>query len=214
MSDVPRQYLPNRRRCITQKVKVGGQTVHYSIGLYEDGTPGELFIEVAKAGAALRQWAGNAAMMLSVALQHGTPLDVALDLFIGTRCDPCGEVVGHPCITRGLSIMDVIARDIAITFLNRNDLADAINTAPLLIRSVNSTHDPVENLRHGRRKDLDGGRRQGVVGDGETGRQALGGGEENGEGEDGRDESIGGAAEEGRSVPPPTAQGWRTSDLG
>lgn len=94
-------------------------------------------MEVAKAGAALRTWAAESAMMLSVAIQHGTPLATALDLFIGTRCDPCGRVVGHPCITKCLSIMDLISRDMAITFLGRTDLAD-LEPSPgaLLVRSV------------------------------------------------------------------------------
>lgn len=133
MCATPREILPSRRRCISQKVKVDKQTVHYSVGLYPDGRPGELFIEVAKAGAALRTWAGEAAMMLSVAIQHGTPLDVALNLFIGSRSDPHGKVTGHPCILKCSSIMDLIARDMAITFLNRIDLADVDNCHPCLV---------------------------------------------------------------------------------
>lgn len=124
MSESVREDLPARRRCVSQKVKIGKQTVHYSIGLYPDGRPGELWIEVAKAGAALRGWAGEAGMMMSIALQHGTPLHTVLDLFIGTRNDPCGPVVGHDRITQCTSIMDLIARDMAITFLQREDLAD------------------------------------------------------------------------------------------
>ncbi len=136
MCDSPRRLLPTRRKCITQKVKVREQTVHYSIGLYEDGTPGELFIEVAKAGAALRDWAGSAAMMLSIALQHGTPLQTALNMYIGTRSDPSGIVEGHQYIKQCTSIMDLIARDVAITFLQRYDLADIANCdKPLVIES-------------------------------------------------------------------------------
>lgn len=136
MCDSPRRLLPARRKCITQKVKIDNQTVHYSIGLYQDGSPGELFIEVAKAGAALRDWASKAAMMLSIAIQHGTPLSTALNLFIGSRSDPCGVVEGHPYITQCLSIMDLISRDISITFLQRNDLADISNCSePLVIES-------------------------------------------------------------------------------
>lgn len=124
MAQSMREHLPSRRSCITQKVHVNGQSVHYSIGLYPDGRPGELFIDIAKAGAALRNWAGEAGMMLSIALQHGTPLSTVLNLFIGTRCDPSGKVEGHPRIKTCLSIMDLIARDMAITFLKREDLAD------------------------------------------------------------------------------------------
>lgn len=131
---VVRQPLPMRRKCITQKIRIGGQTVHYSVGLYADGSPGELFIEVSKAGSALRQWCGDMSRMMSVALQHGTPLLTTLNLFIGTRCDPCGEVKGHDYITYSTSIMDTIARDMAITFLQRLDLADVIDcNKPLLL---------------------------------------------------------------------------------
>lgn len=120
---VQRERLPDRRRCLTQRVRVGGQTVHYTVGLFADGRPGELFIDVSRAGAALRTWAGEAAMMLSIALQHGTPLETVLDLFIGSRSDPCGKVEGHPHIRTCTSVMDCIARSLAIDFLGRADLA-------------------------------------------------------------------------------------------
>lgn len=119
-----REKLPTRRRCITQTVRIDGQTVHYTIGFYPDGRPGELFIDVSKAGAALRTWASETAMMLSVALQHGTPLATALALFIGSRSDPHGPVTGHARIVRCESIMDCIARSMAIDYLGRDDLAD------------------------------------------------------------------------------------------
>lgn len=120
-----RAELPTRRRTVSQKVRIAGQTVHYSIGLYPDGSPGELWIEVAKAGAALRAWAGEAAMMVSIALQHGTPLDTIVNLFIETRNQPSGVVEGHDRIEFCTSIMDLIVRDLAITFLGRNELANS-----------------------------------------------------------------------------------------
>src|SRR5215471_1358615 len=72
-----REKLPNRRKNLTQKVRVGRQRqrVYYTFGLYDDGRPGELFIDVAKAGQALRTWASEAGMMFSMALQHHTPLE-------------------------------------------------------------------------------------------------------------------------------------------
>lgn len=152
MCAAPREILPTRRKCVSQKVKVDRQTVHYSIGLYPDGRPGELFIEVAKAGAALRTWAGEAAMMLSVALQYGTPLDVALNLFIGSRSEPNGKVIGHPCILRCSSIMDLIARDLAITFLDRMDLADIQNCQPCMI--VESVRDARSTMDSEARRDI------------------------------------------------------------
>ncbi len=119
-----RNKLPDRRRCLTQKVKIDGQTIHYSIGLYENGDPGELFVDVHRAGSALRDWIGDMAKMLSISLQHGTPLLTALNLFIGTQSTPAGIVTGHQDIKHCTSIMDCIARDMAITFLGMHQYRD------------------------------------------------------------------------------------------
>lgn len=140
-----REYLPHRRRNWTQHARVAGQSVYYSVGLYPDGRPGELFIDVSRAGAALRTWAAEAAMMVSIALQHGTPLSTVLALFIGSRSDPCGIVTGHARITRCQSIMDLIARDLALTFLGREDLADVpaevvAEPVPVVEPEVNGAH--------------------------------------------------------------------------
>jgi len=114
-----REKLPNRRKNLTQKVRVGRQRqrVYYTFGLYDDGRPGELFIDVAKAGQALRTWASEAGMMFSMALQHHTPLETILSLFLHTNSDPSGSVIGHPFIRNCTSIMDLIAKDMAVTFL-------------------------------------------------------------------------------------------------
>lgn len=122
----PRDRLPQRRKCLTQKVKIGPsrQSVFYSFGLYPDGRPGELFIDVAKAGAALRTWANEAGMMVSVALQHHTPLAVVLSLFLGSSSDPSGDVLNHPFLKRCTSIMDLIAKDMAVSFLGREEYRD------------------------------------------------------------------------------------------
>lgn len=96
----------------------------WTVGLYPDGRPGELFIDVAKAGAALRTWAQETAMTLSVARQHRTPLETLVNLYVGSESDPCGAVTGHARINRCKSIMDLIARSLAIEFLGREDLAD------------------------------------------------------------------------------------------
>lgn len=136
---------------MTQTVRIHtptgkSQKVHYTIGLYGDGRPGELFIDVAKAGAALRAWAGEMAMMLSIGLQHGTPLETILNLFIGTKNDPYGNVEGHNRIVKCTSVMDLIARDMAITFLQRDDLADVDQWSiiPVPISDRSSLPEPVE----------------------------------------------------------------------
>lgn len=146
MAESPREVLPPRRRTVSQKIRIAGQTVHYSIGLYPDGRPGELWIEVAKAGAALRNWAGEAAMMVSIALQHGVPLTTIVDLFLATRNDPCGKVEGHDRITFCTSIMDCIVRDLAVTFLGREDLVNTSewSTVPVPISDKTELPPPTE----------------------------------------------------------------------
>src|SRR5262245_38997931 len=109
-----RERLPDRRKNWTQKAHVDGQSVHFTVGLYADGRPGEIFIDLARTGAALRKWACDTAMLFSIALQHGCDLETLVDLFAGSRCEPCGEVRGHPRITRCTSVMDFIARALAL----------------------------------------------------------------------------------------------------
>ncbi len=91
-----RHKMPTRRRSITQHVKVGGHGVFYSWSVYPDGRVGELFIDVAKAGSALRFWSTAFVRMASVALQHGTPLETIVEMFIETKAEPWGVVTGHP----------------------------------------------------------------------------------------------------------------------
>lgn len=119
-----RELLPMRRRNVTQKVRVAGQSVHYTVGVYPDGRFGELFIDMAKQGAALRTWVGETAMLFSVAAQFGVPLETLVALFVGSRSDPSGPVEGHARIRTCTSVMDLVARSLAIDFLGREDLAD------------------------------------------------------------------------------------------
>ena len=120
-----RELLPTRRKNYTQKVHVDGVSIHFTVGVYPDGRFGELFIDLAKQGAALRHWSSQTAMLFSVAVQHGTPLETLVTLFVGTRSEPSGHVTGHPRIRKCTSVMDLVARSIAIDFLGREDLADA-----------------------------------------------------------------------------------------
>jgi hypothetical protein len=122
-----RDALPHRRKSLTQKVKIAGkQSVYYTFGFYdlERTRLGELFIDVARVGTDVREWVGNAARTISVSIQHGVPLEPLLNQYIGSRCQPCGEVSGHPFIIYCTSIMDLIARDMAVTFLHRVEFAD------------------------------------------------------------------------------------------
>jgi ribonucleoside-diphosphate reductase alpha chain len=118
-----RRRLPNRRSGYTQKAVVGGHKVFLRTGEYEDGSLGEIFIDMFKEGAAFRSVMNCFAIAVSLGLQHGVPLDRFVDAFTFVRCEPNGTVQGHPCIKRATSVIDYIFRELAITYLGRTDLA-------------------------------------------------------------------------------------------
>lgn len=93
----------------------------FTVGMYDDGRPGEVFIDVAKAGTALRAWAGSTAKLMSLMLQYGVPLHEMIDALAGHCSETYGEVVvsGHDTITSSCGILDTIIRSIALDFLAR-----------------------------------------------------------------------------------------------
>ncbi len=119
-----RQVLPTRRQSYTEAVHIDGSGIFLTVGLQENGCPGEIFITIAKEGAALRYWAENTAILFSLALQHGVELERMVDRFCGTKSTPYGPVQGHHRIRTCTSIMDFVVRSLTIEFLGRNDLAD------------------------------------------------------------------------------------------
>lgn len=118
-----RRQLPNRRAGYTQKSRIGGQKVYVRTGEYEDGTLGEIFIDMHKEGAAFRSMTNCFAIAVSLGLQHGVPLDEYVDAFVFTRFEPNGVVTGSPYIKMSTSIIDYIFRELAVTYLDRHDLA-------------------------------------------------------------------------------------------
>jgi ribonucleoside-diphosphate reductase alpha chain len=118
-----RRRLPDRRAGYTQKAKIGGHTVYLRTGEYEDGTIGELFLDMHKEGAAFRSLMNCFAIAISLGLQHGVPLEEFVEAFVFTRFEPNGMVMGNPRIKLSTSIIDYIFRELAITYLDRRDLA-------------------------------------------------------------------------------------------
>ncbi|MCF6269215.1 MAG: vitamin B12-dependent ribonucleotide reductase [Melioribacteraceae bacterium] len=118
-----RRKLPDRREGYTQKVKINGQTVYLRTGDYENGELGEIFIDMAKEGAAYRSLLNNFAIAISLGLQHGVPLEEFVDAFIFTRFEPSGPVSGHKRIKMSTSVIDYIFRELAVSYLSRDDLA-------------------------------------------------------------------------------------------
>jgi len=118
-----RRVLPSRRKGYTQKASIGGHKVYLRTGEYEDGSLGEIFIDMHKEGAAFRAMMNNFAMAISLGLQHGVPLDEYVDAFTFTRFEPNGIVIGNDSIKNSTSIIDYIFRELAVSYLDRTDLA-------------------------------------------------------------------------------------------
>lgn len=118
-----RRKLPDRRKGYTQKAIVGGHKVYLRTGEYEDGKAGEIFIDMHKEGAAFRAMMNNFAIAVSIGLQYGVPLEEFVEAFTFTRFEPSGMVEGNAVIKMSTSILDYIFRELAISYLGRNDLA-------------------------------------------------------------------------------------------
>jgi ribonucleoside-diphosphate reductase alpha chain len=118
-----RRRMPDRRAGYTQKATIGGHKVYIHTGDYSDGTLGEIFIGMHKEGAAFRSLMNCFAIAISLGLQYGVPLEEFVDAYVFTRFEPNGSVQGHPRIKMSTSIIDYIFRELAVTYLGRNDLA-------------------------------------------------------------------------------------------
>jgi len=117
-----RRRLPQRRKGYTQKAIVGGHKVYIRAGEYHDGTLGEIFLDMHKEGAAFRSLMNCFAISVSLGLQYGVPLEEYVDAFIFSRFEPNGPVVGNERIKLATSVIDYIFRELAITYLGRDDL--------------------------------------------------------------------------------------------
>ncbi len=118
-----RTKMPERRKGYTQKAVVGGHKVYLRTGEYEDGSLGEIFIDMHKEGAGFRAMMNNFAIAVSVGLQYGVPLEEFVDAFTFTKFEPAGMVQGNDSIKNATSILDYIFRELAVSYLDRTDLA-------------------------------------------------------------------------------------------
>ncbi len=118
-----REKLPERRKGYTQKAIVGGHKVYLRTGEYKDGTLGEIFIDMHKEGAGFRAMMNNFAIAVSVGLQYGVPLEEFVEAFTFTKFEPAGMVQGNETIKNATSILDYIFRELAVSYLDRTDLA-------------------------------------------------------------------------------------------
>jgi ribonucleoside-diphosphate reductase alpha chain len=118
-----REKMPQRRKGYTQKANVGGHKVYLRTGEYQDGSLGEIFIDMHKEGAGFRAMMNNFAIAVSVGLQYGVPLEEFVDAFTFTKFEPAGMVQGNDSIKSATSILDYIFRELAVSYLDRTDLA-------------------------------------------------------------------------------------------
>ena len=115
--------MPDRRKGYIQKVGIGEHKIYLHTGEYDDGKVGEIFIDMNKEGELVKALMNNFAIAISLGLQYGVPLDEFVDAFIETKFEPSGEVKGNDRILNASSILDYIFRELAISYLGREDLA-------------------------------------------------------------------------------------------
>ena len=115
--------MPDRRKGYIQKATIGDHKVYLHTGEYEDGKIGEIFIDTSKEGELVKALMNNFAIAISLGLQYGVPLDEFVSAYVGTKFEPSGKVNGNDRILSASSILDYIFRELAISYLNREDLA-------------------------------------------------------------------------------------------
>tara|TARA_B100002051_G_scaffold7317_1_gene6138 strand:+ start:1544 stop:2368 length:825 start_codon:yes stop_codon:yes gene_type:complete len=122
--------MPDRRKGYIQKASIGDHKVYLHTGEYEDGKIGEIFIDTSKEGELVKALMNNFAIAISLGLQYGVPLDEFVNAYVDTKFEPSGKVLGNDRILSATSILDYIFRELAISYLNREDLAHtpSINT--------------------------------------------------------------------------------------
>ena len=115
--------MPDRRKGYIQKATIGDHKVYLHTGEYEDGKIGQIFIDTSKEGELVKALMNNFAIAISLGLQYGVPLDEFVSAYVGTKFEPSGKVHGNDRILSATSILDYIFRELAISYLNREDLA-------------------------------------------------------------------------------------------
>ncbi len=132
--------MPDRRKGYIQKATIGDHKVYLHTGEYEDGKIGEIFIDTSKEGELVKALMNNFAIAVSLGLQYGVPLDEFVSAYVDTRFEPSGKVYGNDRILSATSILDYIFRELAISYLNREDLAHT----PSILNNEKSTEKNTE----------------------------------------------------------------------
>ena len=142
--------MPDRRKGYIQKATIGDHKVYLHTGEYEDGKIGEIFIDTSKEGELVKALMNNFAIAISLGLQYGVPLDEYVNAYVNTKFEPSGKVFGNDRILSATSILDYIFRELAISYLNREDLAHT----PSIANKDSSQNDSDDEEFDGQNKFL------------------------------------------------------------
>ena len=137
--------MPDRRKGYIQKASIGNHKVYLHTGEYEDGKIGEIFIDTSKEGELVKALMNNFAIAISLGLQYGVPLDEFVNAFVDTKFEPSGKVYGNDRILSATSILDYIFRELAISYLNREDLAHTPSIGGIEKSEENTSEENLEN---------------------------------------------------------------------
>ena len=133
--------MPDRRKGYIQKAQIGDHKVYLHTGEYDDGKIGEIFIDTNKEGELVKAMMNNFAIAISLGLQYGVPLDEYVDAFIDTKFEPSGNVIGNDRILSASSILDYVFRELAISYLGKEELAHTPSIASSKSVSKENTDD-------------------------------------------------------------------------
>ena len=137
--------MPDRRKGYIQKASIGNHKVYLHTGEYEDGKIGEIFIDTSKEGELVKALMNNFAIAISLGLQYGVPLDEFVNAYVDTKFEPSGKVYGNDRILSATSILDYIFRELAISYLNREDLAHTPSIGGVEKPEQNNSEENLEN---------------------------------------------------------------------
>ena len=129
--------MPDRRKGYIQKAQIGNHKVYLHTGEYDDGKIGEIFIDTNKEGELVKAMMNNFAIAISLGLQYGVPLEEYVDAFIDTKFEPSGNVNGNDRILSASSILDYVFRELAISYLGKEELAHT----PSIANTKNISHE-------------------------------------------------------------------------
>ena len=133
--------MPDRRKGYIQKAQIGDHKVYLHTGEYDDGKIGEIFIDTNKEGELVKAMMNNFAIAISLGLQYGVPLEEYVDAYIDTKFEPSGNVLGNDRILSASSILDYVFRELAISYLGKEELAHTPSIASNKNISEENTND-------------------------------------------------------------------------